>query len=311
MIYIYRPQFSQGARELATALNGTTLRRYENGRFRTRRVGGAPVEVRSGDTLVCWGISTPGLANSNGIKILNGGAIRSKLTDAQVLRTAGVPTIEISPTRPTQELVQVVQQVVDPALAIWEDVKESAEDLVDVQFSRTPVMDTAIIELRGQLARLQTALTQPPPAAVVAPRVEWLARSSSHVGGEDLLHPPVNPDFWVRKENLTHEYRIHSFLGKSIRAGIKAPRVGVAQHAWIRSFDAGWFINYENFESTKEQRDLAHAAVKALGLQFGAVDIGRKSNGTFIVLEVNRAPGLEGGTVTAYANAIRKTEEKV
>jgi hypothetical protein len=36
------------------------------------------------------------------------------------------------------------------------------------------------------------------------------------------------------------------------------------------------------------------------------VDIGVRADGSLLVLEVNRAPGLEGGTITRYADAIRK-----
>lgn len=135
----------------------------------------------------------------------------------------------------------------------------------------------------------------------------WLPRLNNHVGGNDLLNPPTNADFWVAKEDLVEEYRIHSFAGRSIRAGVKVPREGFPNpHSWIRSFDGGWKINYDNFKSTKEMRALAHKAVKVLGLTFGAVDIGKRRDGKLIVLECNRAPGLEGNTIGAYASAIKR-----
>src|SRR4029077_8667684 len=92
---------------------------------------------------------------------------------------------------------------------------------------------------------------------------------------------------------------------KSIRAGRKQHRAGVANHPWIRSYGGGWSLIYDGFESVKALRDLAKAAIKALGLDFCAVDLAKLDNGKWIVLEVNRAPGLEGGTVTSYAPAIR------
>ena len=139
------------------------------------------------------------------------------------------------------------------------------------------------------------------------PRQGWLGRSSRHVGGSDLLRPPRQPDYWVKKEDIVQEYRVHSFKGHSIRAGVKRVRDGFFEqtaHRWIRSWEAGWRISYDGESVRQRHRDLAHAAVAALKLDFGAVDIGERADGSLLVLEVNRAPGLEGGTIGAYAKAI-------
>ena len=151
------------------------------------------------------------------------------------------------------------------------------------------------------------------------PSEGFIARSKYHVGGNDLLNTPARPDFYAKKEPLVKEYRIHSFNQRSIRAGVKQPRdgfqvvgseadfkLGLDAHPWIRSYDGGWRINYDDFQSTKDLRELAHKAVKALKLNFGAVDIGERADGTRLVLEVNKAPGLEGGTLEAYKRAIEK-----
>ena len=63
---------------------------------------------------------------------------------------------------------------------------------------------------------------------------------------------------------------------------------------------------YDGVSSRQPHRDLAHRACEALGLQFGAVDIGEQVDGSLVVLEVNRAPGLEDGTVARYAGAITR-----
>lgn len=135
----------------------------------------------------------------------------------------------------------------------------------------------------------------------------WLGRDNDHTGGLDLLDPTRNPDYYVKRENLVREYRVHSFMGRSIRAGIKKHREGFAKpHEWIRSWDGGWKISYDGESVKQRHRDVAHQALKALGLDFGAVDIGEKKDKSVVVLEVNRAPGLEGGTIEAYARAIRE-----
>lgn len=149
----------------------------------------------------------------------------------------------------------------------------------------------------------------------------YIPRSNFHVGGEDLLFGVQNVGFYTKKMNLSNEYRIHSFNGKSIRAGQKIVREGFNKvdneagwkpnanmaHPWVRSFDGGWRINYDGFQSTQAMRGIAHKAITALGLTFGAVDIGQRTeDNKFIVLEVNTAPGIEGGSLAAYVRAIKK-----
>lgn len=232
--------------------------------------------AREGDFVICWGQS---LANINGVNVLNGTNIINKFTAATKLKEAGVATVEVSRTK-----IEGRAQPNVFGMDRW------GGNL-----------------LRADVERLKTAvdefLTRPEPR-----NEEWLPRTANHIGGLDLLNPPRNPDYYSKKENLVEEFRIHCFKGKSIRAGRKVQGVeGVTgSHAWIRSLEAGWRISYDGFESTKGQRKLAKAALTALDLDFGAVDIGLTNEGKLIVLEVNRAPGLENNTITAYANAIQK-----
>lgn len=149
----------------------------------------------------------------------------------------------------------------------------------------------------------------------------YVGRSAHHQGGDDLLKGIARPDYMVLKEDFKNEYRIHSFAEKSIRAGIKQLRDGFTlsptveawkpdsnlAHPWIRSFDGGWRINYDAFKSSRALKNLAHSAVKALGLTFGAVDIGELANGDgFRVLEVNSAPGCDPNTTASYVRSINR-----
>jgi hypothetical protein len=166
------------------------------------------------------------------------------------------------------------------------------------------VIRRAQLFVEQERRRKQEYDAQPAPLAE-----EWLGRRNNHVGGADLLAVPAQPDYYSRKENIVEEYRIHMFLGKSIRAGKKEkqatrPDGRTPAHPWIRSFDAGWKINYQGFKSNEAMRDLANKALKALKLDFGAVDLGKLADGSYIVLEVNRAPGVEGGTAETYAKKI-------
>ena len=79
-------------------------------------------------------------------------------------------------------------------------------------------------------------------------------------------------------------------------------------HPWIRSHSSGWRLDYGEGARTVRQkhRDAAKAAVLALGLDFAAVDVAETRDKRVLVLEVNRAPGLEGVTVAKYVEKIKE-----
>lgn len=297
MVYVYRRAASTGARELAGALEGK--------RFRALQMPMAS-RVRRGDVVICWGERLDPIP---GVQILNGAAIQSKMQDAILLLAAQVPTIQVSRTRPAPV---VVAPVVDPALALFERARDLADEFSNLhEFARTPVLTQGVRELHTAIEGLTRQMGIPLPAPVVVPTEQtWIPRLFDHVGGNDILTVTPTPDYWSKKEAIVKEFRIHSFQGKSIRAGVKAHREGMTPHPWIRSWDGGWRILYDGVSSKQRHRDLAHRAVTALGLQFGAVDIGERADESLIVLEVNRAPGLDGGTVEVYAHAIESWLEE-
>lgn len=274
MIYLYRRKVSESARELAD--NMTVNCRRINDLARAHFGAG----VRNGDVVICWGDNVANLPQ--GVRTLNNAPLRNKMEDARLLREAGIQTVEVSQTRPATVSGD------DPAILQYRTLVQATPQ----------VLDRAAIQRVVDSLRL--SLAQPIPVAAT-----WLPRRFNHVGGADLLRAPAQPDYFSKKIDLVEEYRIHSFKGKSIRAGVKVPRDGATPHAWIRSFDGGWRIKYDEFKSKESMREIAAAAVEALGLDFGAVDIGRKADKSLVVLEVNRAPGLEGGTTVTYANAIQ------
>jgi hypothetical protein len=287
MLFVYRRASSTGARELVNGLmdSGIPAKRWSDRFPRT------PTER---DKVICWGEATPAGLTA---EVLNGAPVISKYEAAVKLREAGVPTVEVSRTVPA------MVPSVDPAIRIHHDLSALLEEFLEVNPQRTDVYRTGVQAIVERSLQLQDALGQPVPLTDPG---EWLPRKNNHVGGNDLLHPG-QADYYAKKESITEEFRIHSFKGKSIRAGKKVPREGFEQtkHPWVRSFDGGWRIHYDGFESTRQQRELAAQAIAVLGLDFGAVDLG-VADGRLLVLEVNRAPGLEGGTITAYVNAIQK-----
>ena len=125
---------------------------------------------------------------------------------------------------------------------------------------------------------------------------EWVPRRFTHARGNDIVNPPYFADYYTKKEEFVNEIRIHSFDGRSIRAAWRVPARD-DHHPWCRSKQCGWKFSYGRADSPVRQahRDAAHAAVKALGLDFGAVDVGIRADGSPVVIEVNRAPGLGNG----------------
>lgn len=150
-------------------------------------------------------------------------------------------------------------------------------------------------------------------------RGKWLARTQLRgSGGEGIVviregDAVPQADLYVKYIPKLHEYRVHVFGGRAIAVQQKRKREGVEQsadEALIRNADNGWVFCVDNvvFPDGTEAgvKDEAVAAVSALGLDFGAVDIilGRDDNRPY-VLEINTAPGLESPTViSAYVEAI-------
>lgn len=135
----------------------------------------------------------------------------------------------------------------------------------------------------------------------------------------------VNAPLYVKYIKKLHEFRIHvgkfsEDLGNYPYAeGGDVPRYQVIcqqrkaipngttpTNTLVRNHDNGYIYVREGFETPVQVIEQAQAAITALGLDFGAVDvIWNQHYQQAYVLEVNTAPGLEGSTVTDYANYFR------
>lgn len=121
--------------------------------------------------------------------------------------------------------------------------------------------------------------------------------------GETIPDAPL----YVKYIRKTKEWRIHVAFGQVIdmQRKIKDPQRDVSN--WqVRNHENGFiFVRGSGTPNAEAQRQ-AVAAVRHLGLDFGAVDLIETSSGAFYVLEVNTAPGLEGSTVNHYVQAIQQ-----
>lgn len=100
-----------------------------------------------------------------------------------------------------------------------------------------------------------------------------------------------------------NEYRIHIFKDKCIDYQKKRKRLDIENDGLIKNLDNGWIYARENLTTIEDNIDLAKECIKALELDFGAVEIIRSNKKSYI-LEVNTAPGLEGQTINNYVRAI-------
>jgi glutathione synthase/RimK-type ligase-like ATP-grasp enzyme len=102
-----------------------------------------------------------------------------------------------------------------------------------------------------------------------------------------------------------HEYRVHVFKDQVLDVQMKRKRNGSLGGSGIRNYSNGWVYARADVLPSEELLLSSIAAVKLLGLDFGAVDIGhRLIDNKFFVFEVNTAPGLEGTTLDKYQKAI-------
>lgn len=126
---------------------------------------------------------------------------------------------------------------------------------------------------------------------------------------DDLVPAPL----YVRYVKKQEEYRIHVGM-KSGEASIisiqrKARRKETPddQVDWqVRNHKNGFVYVRGGVNPPAAVLDVARRALEASGLDFGAVDvIWNRNQERAYVLEINTAPGLEGTTVTDYADFFR------
>lgn len=119
-----------------------------------------------------------------------------------------------------------------------------------------------------------------------------------------------NHVFYTPYFKKEREFRIHTTLiYGSIFAQEKLRKKDVEVDPYIRSHDRGWVFGWKHLEENpipQEVKDTAHNALMALGLNFGAVDIGWNVKDGLCVFEVNTAPGIEESSLKAYADYFKR-----
>lgn len=118
-------------------------------------------------------------------------------------------------------------------------------------------------------------------------------------------HPATVAPLYTQYVKKRAEYRTHVVNDKVIHVQEKKKKHG-HEHSLIQSHDNGYVFGKPG-EVPQSVLDAGIGAVKALGLDFGAVDvIWNEHQGKAYVLEVNTAPGLSPQTAEKYANAFKE-----
>lgn len=110
---------------------------------------------------------------------------------------------------------------------------------------------------------------------------------------------------YIKKE---HEFRVHVIGNTVVAVQRKARNKAVDNPNWqVRNHANGFIFVRTGFDTPSEVLGQSRAALAALGLDFGAVDVIWNDNEKrAYVLEVNTAPGLEGQTIEDYVNGFRE-----
>jgi glutathione synthase/RimK-type ligase-like ATP-grasp enzyme len=137
-----------------------------------------------------------------------------------------------------------------------------------------------------------------------------IGRNLNHSEGRDIIFIEneiqlvnISSSFYVKFINKEAEYRVHVVRNKIISIIIKTGgvdnRICANRLGWTHTeYNQERYPRYSTILS-----DMAKRSIEVLGYDFGAVDIIRDRDNNFIVLEVNRAPEIQGARLREYANA--------
>lgn len=99
------------------------------------------------------------------------------------------------------------------------------------------------------------------------------------------------------------EYRVHVVNGTVVDFSQKKKREGMPP-ALVRNTANGYVFTREGVILPNGMAEDCIKAVDKLGLDFGAVDVVyNRVDDRYVILEINTAPGIEGTTLTKYAQA--------
>lgn len=112
-------------------------------------------------------------------------------------------------------------------------------------------------------------------------------------------------EYFMKYVPNNEEWRAHIVGEELIMAQLKCAGEGGVGNMYCRNTQHGWVLNRRS-SPPDWVKNVGVSAIKALGLDFGAVDMCRGNDSRMYVFEVNTAPGLEGDKLAVYARAIAR-----
>lgn len=153
----------------------------------------------------------------------------------------------------------------------------------------------------------------PVPRASTSPqavRAPFLGRDFSHTQGRDIVlcmqeadAERTPKDYYVEYVPTQREYRVHVAFGEVIKTSEKVLTDPSQSCGYIRNHGHGYTFRQPRTKLGSLGQAVSVDAVRALGLDFGAVDLIIGDDSQTYVLEVNTGPACNRSTAEAYVKA--------
>lgn len=179
----------------------------------------------------------------------------------------------------------------------------SSEGISVPQFT-TSNADAAAMVRQGHVVYARRALTGHSGAGIV------VIEPHPTINTTQVVEAPL----YTRAVRTHGEYRVHVVNGQVIDYIKKRRRHDdhpTREQNLVRNLDNGWVYTRENLRRIERVENIAIAAVSALALDFGAVDIINDNDGNVYVLEVNTACGMSDTTLESYSSAFNSITDEI
>lgn len=247
------------------------------------------------------------------------------------------------PSASARSLARIARTLRHRTLPIWDVISpDGGRPIINWGVSREPMFEHADLRVANRPRSVGRAVSkresyrlwadQPWSLPVLRPeetqrtRHEYIVRRDGLSRGRGIMlwdgRELEEGEFLTLRYPKTHEFRAHVAFGKVIDFTQKKWRGEGDRIGLVRSHENGWIHAHNNIILLPEDQEIvegaAVAAVRLLGLDFGAVDILARLDKNeprrlrdFRICEVNTAPGLANHvTIQAYINAFNVWSER-
>lgn len=137
----------------------------------------------------------------------------------------------------------------------------------------------------------------------------------AHSGvGIDVVNPGddlPNSRMYTKYRKKKNEYRVFVLKDTIVDSSVKRRTLDWRENEnfnkYVRNHCNGWIFCRDDHTLPESAKRIAVESVKALGLDFGAVEIGETRHGNCFVIEVNTAPSLDGDTTNERVSGAFKS----